>query len=316
MTHSMKTTISTLAIALSLSCMATLANADVEMHTVVDTSDKEVSIPVNPKRIAIAADRAFTEPFVAAGIMPIAVASQHEFAPYLVTALESADELVDLGHHREIDIEALINAKPDLIVMRNISKYGSPELYEKAVNIAPVVQLDSTVGIRELIDDIGDIMGDDVENKLNDHLDQSVAAMASAVADPSALKISHGSIYSGELSLFTDNSNLASQLIKEAGYSRPDAQTADTDVIYNNSTKFGLEQLHQLDGDILFLNQIGSDDEVKDMLASNLWATLSVVQNDRVITSDWRYWNQGGPLAAELIAKDFIAGIKAAGLDK
>lgn len=288
--------------------------SDSNFRTIIDKSGAEVVIPKKPKRIAIAADREFTEAFVAAGIIPIAVASQHEFAPFLKDALVDASDLVDLGHHREIDLEALAVAKPDLIVMRNIQRYGSPELYQAAIKIAPVVQLNSMIGIRELITDVGNIMGSDVAKKLNQRVDAAVAKMANAVESPASIRVSHGSVYPGELSLFKDNTNVASQLIKEAGYARPVAQISNSDVIDNDSTKFSLEFLHQLDGDILFLNQVGKKNEVNDMLSSNLWSTLQVVKNNAVITSDWRYWNVGGVMAAEKIAEDFVEGLKKAGL--
>lgn len=283
-------------------------------RVIIDASGKKVTIPVHPKRIAIASDREFTEPFVAAGFIPVAVASQHEFAPFLQEALKDAKNIIDLGHHREIDLEALATSKPDLIIIRNIKRYGSPELYEVARTIAPVVQINSMMGIRPLIKDVGNILGKDVAEKLNARIDRAVAKMAAAVNDPSKVVVSHGSVYSSELSIMQDNSNSASQLMKEAGYARPKAQMAGTHVINNDSIKISFEELGKLDGDILFLNHVGSEKDIEKMLSSNLWSTLKVVQQNAVIKSDWRSWNMGGPLAVDIIAEDFVQGLKKAGI--
>lgn len=301
--------------AAALALCGSHAMADGATRTVTDTSGAEVVIPANPTRIAIAADRAFTEPFVAIGMIPIAAASHHEFAPYLVEALGGLDDLADLGGHNDLDFEALATAAPDLIVIRNITKNGKPAFLEKASLIAPTVQLDSTVSMRDLIDDMGDILGREHADKMHGMVDDAIARMAAAVPDPSAIKVSHGSIYSdGRVSLFKDNSNLASQLIRAAGYARPESQTSGKEEIENDSTTISLERLDLLDGDILFLNMIGSDAELAPLRDSPLWAHLDVVKRDALIQSDWRAWNNGGALAAQLIADEFIAGLKATGL--
>lgn len=288
-----------------------------DTRIVTDTSGAEVTIPATPKRIAIAADRAFTEPFVAIGMIPIAAASQNEFAPYLVDAMGGLDNIADLGGHNELDFEALALAEPDLIVIRNITKYGKPEFLEKASLIAPTVQLDSTVSMRELIDDMGDIMGQNYADKMHAMVDDAVTRMAAAVPDPAAVVVSHGSIYDdGRVSLFKDNSNLASQLIRAAGYSRPDSQTSGKEEIENDSTTISLERIDLLEGDILFLNAIGPDEQLAPLRDNPLWAELDVVKRGAVVESDWRAWNNGGALAAQIVADQFIAGLKQAGLAK
>lgn len=111
-----------------------------------------------------------------------------------------------------------------------------------------------------------------------------------------------------------DNSNLASQLIRAAGYARAESQTSGKDEIENDSTTISLERLELLDGDIHFLNMIGTQAELAPLRDSPLWAHLDVVQRGALIESDWRAWNNGGALAAQFVADEFIAGLKAAGL--
>lgn len=161
------------AAALALCAAPALADNAAATRTIIDTSGAE-----HPARIAIAADRAFTEPFVAIGMIPIAAASHHEFAPYLVEALGGLDDLADLGGHNDLDFEALASAAPDLIVIRNITKNGKPAYLEKASLIAPTVQLDSTVSMRELIDDMGDILGREHADKMHAMVDDAIARMA------------------------------------------------------------------------------------------------------------------------------------------
>lgn len=300
--------------ALALALASPLAAED-NTRTVTDTSGAEVVIPAQPARIAIAADRAFTEPFVAIGMTPIAAASQNEFAPYLVDAMGGLDAVQDLGGHNDLDFEALAAAEPDLIVIRNIDKNGKPRFLEMASMIAPTVQLDSTVSMRELIDDMGDIMGQEYADQMHAMVDDAVAQMAAAVPDPSQITVSHGSIYGdGRVSMFMDNSNLASQLIRAAGYTRPESQTSGRDIIENDSTTISLERLDLLEGDVLFLNAVGTDEELSKLRENPLWQQLDVVRRGALVETDWRAWNNGGALAAQIVADQFIAGLKDAGL--
>lgn len=279
-----------------------------DMKLVTDVSGNQVEIPVNPKRIAIAWDRGITELFVGAGIDVVAVASRHEFSPFLIEALNNLEGIADLGSHREINIEALASASPDLIVMQDVRHNGNIELLKLAQKIAPVIQLDSTKGLRLFIIDFGAILGAEYTKKLNDQVDAAVAKMASVVPNQGDVIISHGMLLSGTARIYKDNSNLASQLIAEAGFGRPTSQISGKVEIINNGTEISLENLDKLDGDILFLGEIGSDDELNSIMTSGLWSSLSVVQKNAVVEIDWRYWNVGGPLAAAHIADDFVRG--------
>lgn len=279
-----------------------------DMKLVTDVSGNQVEIPVYPQRIAIAWDRGFTELFVAAGINLVAVASRHEFAPFLVEALNNLEGIADLGSHREINVEALASANPDLIVIQDVNHYGNIELLKLAQKIAPVVQLDGSKGLRLFIKDFGAIMGAEYSKKLNDQVDTAVAKMASVVPNQGKVIVSHGMLLSGSLRMYKDNSNLASQLMAEAGVGRPTSQISGKVEIINSGTEISLEKLDMLDGDILFLGKIGSDDELNSITTTDLWNSLSVVQKNAVVEIDWRYWNVGGPLAAAHIADDFVTG--------
>lgn len=301
---------------LAILAFAPSVNAkDVKMKKIVDASGKEVTIPVNPKRIAIASDREFTEPFIAAGIIPIAVASQHEFAPYLKKEVAKIKGLVDLGHHKEIDLEALAAAKPDLIIVRNIHTWGSPELVKEAKKIAPTVQINAMSGLRNLINEIGNIMGKNISVKLNKRVDAAVAKMRNAVKYPSKVSVSHVEATQTGFWLYRENSNIATQLMKEAGYSRPKSQKSRVKGIDKSLEEFSYENINFLEGDILFLNaRKVSEADLNKMLKSNIWQTLKVVKNNKIFISDWRYWNYGGVIGAEKVAEDFVTSLKKAGI--
>lgn len=280
-----------------------------DMKIVTDVSGKQVEIPVSPKRIAVAWDRGITELFAAAEINLVAVASRNEFAPFLVEALDNLDGIVDLGSHREINIEALVAVNPDLIVIQDVNNYGNPELLKLAQEIAPVVQLNGDKGLRLFIADFGMVMGEEYAAALNAQVDAAVAKMAAAVPNPSAVIVSNGMLLPGTIRLYKDNSNLASQLMTEAGYGRPDSQLSGQTEIVNDGTEISLEDIGVLDGDILFLGKIGTADEMSSITSTGLWNSLSVVQANAVVETDWRYWNVGGPLAATHIAEDFVQGL-------
>lgn len=288
---------------------SSLAHAE-STKMVTDVSGNQVEIPETPQRIAVAWDRGITELVIAAGIRPIAVASTNEFAPFLVKALDNLEGIVDLGSHREINLEKLVSAKPDLIIIQDVNNYGNPELLSLAQNIAPVVQLNSDKGLRLFIKDFGMIFGEQYTEILNKQVDEAVAKMAAVTADPSSVIVSNGMFLPGTLRLYKDNSNLASQLMAEAGFGRPKSQISGMTEIINDGTEISMENIGLLNGDILFLGKIGSDDELSGITSTDLWKSLPVVKNGLVVNADWRYWNVGGPLAASHIADDFVAGFQ------
>lgn len=277
---------------------------------VTDVSGHQIEIPASPQRVAVAWDRGITELITAAGIVPVAVASTDEFAPFLTEALNNLEGIVDLGSHREINLEALVSAQPDLIVIQDVNNYGNPELFALAQEIAPVVQLNGNKGLRLFIEDFGAIFGTEYSQVLNAQVDEAVARMAAVTPDPSAVSVSNGMLLPGTLRLYKDNSNLASQLMSEAGFGRPDSQKSGMTEIINDGSEISMEDVGLLDGDILFLGKIGSDEELSSITSTDLWKALPVVERGMVVNADWRYWNVGGPLAAKHIADDFVAGFE------
>lgn len=296
--------------AVSVSIVAPLGALAADTKMVTDVSGHQVEIPASPQRIAVAWDRGITELVTAAGLLPVAVASTDEFAPFLVEALNGLEGIVNLGSHREINMEALVSAQPDLIIIQDVDNYGNPELLALAREIAPVVQLNGDKGLRLFIEDFGAIFGTEYADVLNAQVDEAVAKMAAVTADPSTVIVSNGMLLPGTLRLYKDNSNLASQLMSEAGFGRPASQVSGLTEIINDGTEISMEEVALLDGDILFLGRIGTEEELSSITSTDLWNSLSVVKKGLVVNADWRYWNVGGPLAAAHIADDFVAGFK------
>lgn len=299
-----------LAFAISVAIVAPTSVLAQDTKMVTDVSGNQIEIPASPQRVAVAWDRGITELVTAAGITPVAVASTNEFAPFLVEALNNLEGIIDLGSHREINIEALVSAQPDLIIIQDVNNHGNPDLLALAQEIAPVVQLNGSIGLRLFIEDFGAIFGAEYADILNAQVDEAVAKMAAVTADPSAVLVSNGMLLPGTLRLYKDNSNLASQLMAEAGFGRPDSQLSGMSEIINDGTEISMEEVGMLNGDILFLGKIGTDEELSGITSTDLWNSLPVVKNGLVVNADWRYWNVGGPLAAAHIAQDFVAGFE------
>ncbi len=70
-------------------------------------------IPANPQRVAVTDNRAFE--ILEAWDIPV-VAAPKRLIPSTVDSMKNDDDIVDLGSHREPDLEALVAAQPDLII--------------------------------------------------------------------------------------------------------------------------------------------------------------------------------------------------------
>lgn len=279
-----------------------------DTRKVVDASGAEIEIPKTPQRIAAAGERVFTEMLVAFGTQPTVAASIDEFPPFLVEALGGTEEIADLGPQSEVNLEELAAANPDLIIVQSVDNFGDEGLLENARQVAPTIQMNAYAGVREVITDFGAVFGEDRAEELQEQVDNQVERIASAVEDPGSVEVSSIFLRPHTFEVLTlDDTRLHAWMLQEAGYAIPEKQQKlDVD------NELSLERLELADADVLFM--VGffgeSDEQLKQIRSSELWQNLDAVENGAVIEGDFRYWSIGGPLSAEQVADDIVAGFR------
>lgn len=154
---------------------ASTSNAASEV-TVTDNYGEKV-VPSPPKRVVALDNRSF-ELLDAWGIKPVAAARQ--IVPNTIPGIADDEDIIDIGNHREPNLEAIVAADPDVIVSgQRFEKYD--EEIEKLVPNAVLLDFEPRDGEpfdRELIRqtlDLGEVFGKQAE------AEQTVKAFTEAV---------------------------------------------------------------------------------------------------------------------------------------
>ncbi len=143
---------------------STSADSGDDTVTVTDNYG-EKQVPTPPKRVVALDNRSF-ELLDAWGVKPVAAARQ--LVPDTIPGLAEDDSIVDIGNHKEPDLEAIVAADPDVIVSgQRFEQYD--EDIEKLVPDAVLVDFeprDAEPFDRELIRqtlELGEIFGKQAE---------------------------------------------------------------------------------------------------------------------------------------------------------
>ena len=150
--------------AVATSEVATSATTDSSTVKVTDNyGEKEV--PANPQRVVALDNRTF-ELLDAWGVKPVAAA--RDLVPNTIPGIADDESIVNIGNHKEPNLEAIVAADPDVIVSgQRFRKYD--EEIEKLVPNATLVEFEPRDGEpfdRELIRQtlaLGDIFGKQAE---------------------------------------------------------------------------------------------------------------------------------------------------------
>lgn len=167
--------------------------------TVVDNYGKK-TVAVPPKRVVALDNRTF-ELLDAWGVVPVAAA--RALVPATIPGLKDNEEIVDLGNHREPNLEAIVAADPDVVVSgQRFTKYDDE--IQKLVPEATLLQFEPREGesfAEELIrqtEDLGKVFGKEAEAKQVVADFEAAIERARAAYDPAqtvmAVNVSGGEI--------------------------------------------------------------------------------------------------------------------------
>lgn len=151
----------------------------------VEDNHGEIEVPVNPARV-VALDNTTFQTLSDWGVTLVAAPKPLMYD--LWPQLSGGDEVLDVGLHREPDIEAVVAAEPDLIV----GGYRFREIYDQLTQIQPATietspreGEDHTSELKRQTEILGKVFGhEDDAAKLNADLDAAIAD-ARAAYDPS-----------------------------------------------------------------------------------------------------------------------------------
>lgn len=263
----------------------------------------ETVIESEPQRVAIISTGQF-DSALAVGVVPVATtrgAGQTELVDaYLVDAYpQFADqfgELLDLGLRLEINLEALAEARPDLILVNAVK--DTPEeraQYELLSQIAPTVVTNATgVNWKVIYLLTADALGRrEQAQAFLDQFHADAGAFAARVADnrPEVSFVQS----TGDRTRIFGVPSFAGSIAEDMGLARPETQRFD-----KTSEDISVELLDQADGDWIFY--AGRGDGVKVLTEAPLWPTLEGVAAGQAVEVDFDpFFFNAGPTAARIV---------------
>ncbi|WP_103106429.1 ABC transporter substrate-binding protein [Brevibacillus reuszeri] len=266
-----------------------------------------VEIPAEPNRIVA--------PYVEDSLITLGVKPAMQWALGDLVQEYLQPHLTDvprLDFTDGVNMEALIQANPDLIVLytKNLAENGAYDQFNK---IEPTYAFDdATVDWRGTLRKLGQILNKtDVAEKAIQHYDQKVAeskeklqpytngkTVAVIRIKPKEVLLMDGTYYSGPV-LYHDLGLQPHKLVRELSweYHKP----------------LSLEILPELDADYIFLLVQGEAAQVKakELTDSSIWKGLPAVKNGHVFEVDNTYWMASGAIANEMKIEDVVKHIVA-----
>jgi iron complex transport system substrate-binding protein len=270
-------------------------------RTITDAAGNKVALKKQPQRIAIL-HSLYLEYFFALGTPPIASAGAstgnamkaleewETLKPYAGTAA-----IMDLGSSRDLNLEAILEAKPDVIVTFKGQGHIN-EMYDQLVQIAPVIQLDFNTSWQSQTLACAEIVGK--EAFAQDFIKETDTIIASA-------KDTLSKHNDKTIALFRTNgksfiSRGTKDYYKTFGISKPTGYPDDYKAV-------SLEAVAEMNPDYIVFQESAQIAQtfVKAQEASSVWPTLAAVKNGHVFYFDDSL-NTFGPLAMRITADKLV----------
>ena len=276
--------------------------------TTVQTAYGPIEVPADPERVVTLADSAL-DVALAVGVTPVGTtASRGGDAPPAYLGADAADVPV-VGTVREANLEAVVEAAPDLILA---ASGLAQDQYDALSAIAPTV-VPAASGVTEWeqpLETYAAALG--AEDDLAERLD-AVGERAAAVKEGGALDGDVAVVrWMANGAILMNAGLMPGSLLQDAGGQPVEAATKLGD--QPHSDPLSLENLGQVDADHLFLATLGQDAgaALEAAKAQPAFTQLTAVQQGATASVSGDVWSSSsGPIAAEQVMDDIEAAAKA-----
>jgi iron complex transport system substrate-binding protein len=267
-------------------------------RTITDAAGHKVFLEKKPERITLL-HTFYLEHFLLLETPPTAVAignvlgqvealeRSEMFAPYLGSL-----EMINLGSAREINLEAILESEPDVMVAFS-AHGGLDRVYDQLVRIAPVALLNFSVSWQEQLLECAGIVGREAEAR------NVITEIEAAISDSQKIITRHSD---RTLALFRTDGKIfmiqgPSKYYDTFGIKRPKGYSGS----YENASLEAVAEMnpyyivfqHNYDVAVAFVESLGS---------SSVWQSIDAVKNGRISYFD-ENMNSYGPLAMRLGAE-------------
>lgn len=277
-------------------------------RTVKDTM-MDVEIPTEPKKIAVLLDY-YADHLLELGIKPHASTTSlvdHQFLPYLSDKMEG---VIPLGASESPNLEALLEAEPDLILAYAPSHQNIEDSLRK---IAPTLLLDEELmnDWRQLLLELGKIVGQEelAQQKLSDYKLKAESAKEELNRRVGEEVFVVMRVMPKELRVYgVDDIRIGRIIHEELGLNG--LQLIDNKAMLPIS----LEELPSINPDHIFLMENVEDtakSRLDEMESSMIWKNINAVQNNQVYFVEQQLWNRGiAPIGSNQIIDQVLKMVK------
>jgi iron complex transport system substrate-binding protein len=267
-------------------------------RTITDATGHKIVLEKKPERITLL-HVFYLEHFLLLGVPPTAAAIGNVLGQ--VESLEQSEmyapclkdlEMINLGSAREINLEAILESAPDVIVAFSVHA-GLDRVYDQLVQIAPVVLLNFSAPWQDQLMECAGIVGRETEAR------NIVAEIETTIARSKEIIAKHSD---RTLALFRTDGKVfmnqgPSKYYDSFGIKRPNGFSA----AYENVSLEAVAEMnpyyivfqHNYEAAAAFVKGLGS---------SSVWRSIDAVKNGRISYFD-ENMNSYGPLAMRLGAE-------------
>ena len=262
----------------------------------------EVEIPANPKRIVDLSGNSDILSILGYKVVGTANSDAYDytkFPSYLEETLSGA-KILGYSMQDTMDVEAVMNLNPDLIVISTVQE----KMYDALSEIAPTVMIQlEALNWKEDVRALGKVFGkEDVANEWIANYE----AKAKEAGDKIKAKYGDDTTYlsflaSGGQFFVFDGAGFGDVLYKDMGLAKPEGMPEQTDISLPVVTYEGLAAIK---ADYIFA--IATDEDLAQLEANSIWNNLPAVKNGNVVILESSpYFNQGySPIGREKLVDE------------
>lgn len=262
----------------------------------------EVEIPADPQRIVDLSGNSDILSILGYKVVGTANSDAYDytkFPSYLEDTLSGA-EILGYSMQDTMDVEAVMNLNPDLIVISTVQE----KMYDQLSEIAPTVMIQlEALNWKDDVKALAKVFNkEDVANEWI----AKYETKAKEAGDEIKAEYGEDTTYlsflaSGGQFFIFDGAGFGNVLYEDMGLAKPEGMPEQTDISLPVVTYEGLAAIQS---DYIFL--IATDEDLAQLEANSIWNNLPAVKNGNVVVLESSpYFNQGySPIGREILVDE------------
>ena len=271
----------------------------------------EVEIPADPQRIVDLSGNSDILSILGYDVIGTANSDAYDYTKlpsYLEETLSGA-EILGYSYQDTMDVEAIMNLNPDLIVISTVQE----KMYDQLSEIAPTVMIQlEALNWKDDVRALGKVFGkEEVANEWIANYEAKAKEAGDKIKSEFGADTTYLSILANPngFNVF-DGAGFGDVLYSDMGLAKPVGMPEQTDV---SLPVVSYEGLASIQADYIFV--MGSDEELAQIKANPIWNSLPAVKEGHVIElPSSPYFNQGySSIGRELLVNeigDMLNGTK------